>query len=108
MKIKVSKTFAKFINSVAQEQGWKVLAQVVTVSKEKYSFIVGGDIYDAAEYGDYDYTTGKVKAIMLTYPAEYYSCGQYLTTKLLNKEFKRQNVSDVSGLKRMIRDLCEI
>ena len=108
MKIKVSKVFADFINKTAMELNFPVHAQVVNLSENSYRWNVTTNIWDAEEYGDYDWTKGTFKAIMLTYPEDYYACPGYLTTKELNKEFKRLNVSDMDGLKNMVRGLCEI
>lgn len=108
MNIKVSKVFARFINKTAKEMGFEAEAEVVTVSKNNYSFIVGDDIFSAVIYGDYDYACGVVKAIIVRYPDGYYACPKYLTTKLLIEEVKRRGVKDLEGLKDMLRDLLEI
>ena len=108
MKIQVSKVFANFINKTAKELNFSVTAEVVTVSRDYYVINVCYDLFGALDYGDYDVTTGKVKAIMLTYPEEFYACPRFLTTKELNKEFERDGVKDLEGLKKMVRNICEI
>ena len=108
MKIKVSKTFAKFINETAKEMGFEVLAKVVEFSENAYKWNVSYDVFRAYDYGDFDFSKGTYKAICLSYPASYYSCNRYLTTYELNKEFKSAGVQDIEGLKAMVRNMCEI
>lgn len=108
MKVKVSKVFAKFINDTAKEMGFKCEAEVVTMSVETYHVYVDYDLIDAERYGDYDMYKGTAKAIRLDYPDDYCSMPRYLTTKELTKEFHSCHVQDVDGLKRMVRNMCEI
>ena len=109
MKIQVSKAFAKFINDSAREAGVKATAAVVYFSTPGvYSWTVGADPIDADYTGDYDYNTGRYKAIEISYPGEYYANCLYLTTARLTAEFRRRNVRTVEALKSMIRDLIEI
>ena len=108
MKIKVSKAFAKFINDTAKELGFEVFAKVVELSTNQYKINVDYDLFRAYDYGDFNSAKGTYKALCLSYPESYYSCGQYLSTYELNQEFKRMGVSDLIGLKKMIRELCEI
>jgi hypothetical protein len=109
MKVKVSKVFAKFINDTAKELGFKCEASVVTMSERGYRLNVGLDaMLDAQDNGDYDWGEDEYKAIRLDYPEEYYAMPQYLTTASLNREFRSCHVQDADGLKRMIRNMCEI
>lgn len=108
MKIKVSKVFADFINKTAEELNFSVHAQVVNLTENNYRLNVDYNIWDAQAYGDYNSNKGTFKAIRLSYPDDFCACPHYLTTKELNKEFKRLNVSDVEGLKNMISNICEI
>ena len=108
MKIKVSKTFAKFINDTAKELNFKVSAKVVELSENSYRWNVDSDIFRALDYGDYDICSRTGKAIMLVYPEDYFACPNYLTTYQLNQEFKRYNVSSLEDLKSMIKNMCEI
>ena len=108
MKIKVSKAFASFINKTAKEMGFNVAAKVVQMSANQYKWNVDLDLFHAEDFGDYDFTTGMFKAICLTYPANYYANPQYLTTYALNREFKRNNITSVEGLKQMVKTMCEI
>lgn len=107
MKIQVSKIFAKFINETAKKKGFQAAAAVVDLSENQYRYFVG-DVWEADQYGDYNYRTGKYKAIIIEYPAAYYASPVYLTTAALNREYRRAGVRDLEGLENMIQDLLEI
>ena len=108
MKIGVTKTFAKFVNDTAKEMGFEAHAEVVSIrSVSQYQLSVG-DLGDAAEGGDYDWETRELKALMITYPAEYYATPVYFSTKRLVTEAHRRGVKTIEALKKMIRDLFEI
>lgn len=105
MKIQVSKVFADFINKTVPN----VEASVRKMSENEYRIHVGiFALWDAEQYGDYDWQTGKYKAIVVLYPDDYYACPRYITTKELDNEFKRRGVKDAEGLKSMIKDMIEI
>lgn len=105
MKIQVSKVFADFINKTVTN----VEASVRKMSENEYRMHVGSfAVWDAEQYGDYDWQTGKFKAIVVLYPSDYYACPLYITTKELHKEFERRGVKDADGLKSMIKDMIEI
>lgn len=108
MKIKVSKVFADFINKTAKEMNFAVSAKVIELTENMYCFHVDSNIFHAYDYNDVNENNGKFKVIILTYPGNYYAVPNYLTTYQLTKEFKRRNITDVNGLKNMIRNLCEI
>ena len=103
MKIQVSKVFADFINKTVKG----VDAQVVKLTDRQYRFNCG-DPWDAGEHGDYDWQTGLYKAILVCYPADYYACPRYVSTKELTGEFRRQGVKDWEGLKEMLKDMLTI
>lgn len=105
MNIRVSKVFADFINKTAAN----VEASMLKMSEGEYRMNLGGfALWDAEQYGDYDWKTDKYKAIVVTYPSDYYACPRYISTKELDKEFKRRGVRDAEGLKAMIKDMVEI
>lgn len=109
MKVKVSKTFAAFINRVAKELGFKCEASVVSMAERGYRLNLGLDAaFDAEENGDFNWTTGEYKAIRIAYPSDYYAMSRYITTAQLTREFRRCHVTDETGLKDMVRTLCEI
>ena len=104
MYVQVSKVFADFINKTAKELSFEAHAEVVDMTFNQYRLSVG-DPFDADTA---DYKGDGFKAIMITYPAEYYACPQYLSTKTLKAEFHRRKVENFDGLKKMIRDMVEI
>lgn len=108
MKVKVSKTFAAYINKAAKELGFKVEASVVTMSGRAYKMNVSMDLYEAEGTGDYDYVEDEAKAIRVEYPAEYYAMPKYITTAELNREYRRRRVETEQELKEMLREMCEV
>lgn len=108
MKVKVSKTFAAFINKAAKELGFKAEASVVTMSSRSYKLNVSMDLFEAEETGDYDFVEDECKAIKVVYPDDYYAMPKYLTTASLTKEFRRRGLTTEAELKEMLKDMCEI
>lgn len=109
MKVKVSKTFAAYINKTAKALGFKAEASVVTMSERGYRLNVGLDaMLDAQDNGDYDWAEGEYKVIRVVYPDGYCAMPKYLTTASLTREFRRCNVSTEDELQQMLRDMCEI
>lgn len=105
MYIKVSKTFADFINKSAKEMNLNFRASVVELSENAYNWYIGNI---SGSWLDYNSKTGKYKAIIVEYPAAYYASPLYLTTSRLHTQFNRFGVKSVEDLKSMIRDICEI
>lgn len=101
MKIKATKTFAKYLNTL----GLNMTAELVKMSANEYRWRVG-DPFMAEQYGDYDYNTGKYAAIMLTYPYSYYACPRFLSTETLRIELS--GVRTEPALRSALHDLCEI
>lgn len=106
MNIRVSKVFAKFINTTAKEMGFKAHAEVIALRSNVYSFATGVDLWDAGR--DYDYETGTCKVIEVSYPYEYHATRRFLTTYELVKEFRRRGVKTAEELKEMLKDMLEI
>lgn len=104
MKIQVTKVFAKFINETAKQMNFKVAAEVVELSERGYLLNVG----DPDFYQDYNPTTGKFKAILVTYPAEYCAACRYIGTPELVRKFRYNNIRTVDELREMLRDMLEI
>ena len=107
MVIKVSKVFARFMNKSAAAAGVEFSASVVSLDPN-YAGFVGVDPWEAYDHGDYDYNTGKIRAIMVNYPPEFYACARYVGTAELVKEFKRRGVRDAAGLSAMVVDMFSI
>lgn len=108
MYIQVSKVFAKFINKTAKELGFEAYAYVAELNENQYRMMVSDPEEAIWDGYDYDWDKGVFKAICIEYPAEYYACPQFLTTKMLTKEYRRQGVSNTEELKEMIRCMVEI
>jgi hypothetical protein len=106
MNIQVSKVFAKFINKTAKELGFEAHAEVIALRSSAYTFATGTDLWDAG--ADYDYATGTVKVIEVSYPYDFYATRKFLTTYELVKEFRQRGVKTVDELKEMLRDMLEI
>lgn len=109
MNIKVSKTFANFINKTAKEMGFKAEASVVVLSENQaHGFLGMEGMFDADDYGDYDIASNTYKAIRVVYPYEYYACPMFITTGMLVREWRRRGGTDVQDLKDMLREMIEI
>ena len=107
MKIKVSKTFCSYINKVAKETGKRFSARFIAVSEAQYNLRCG-NIFDAYDYGDYNFENNTASVIAVNYPPEFYACDRLLTTKELTQEFRRRQVTTEPELRRMIVDMLEI
>lgn len=106
MNIKVSKTFAKFINTTAKEMGFKAHAEVVALRSSAYTFATGVDMWDGE--CDYDWETGTYRVIEVSYPYDFYATRKFLTTYELVSEFRKRGVKSVEDLKDMLREMLEI
>lgn len=101
MRVKVSKVFAKFIETNCAN----LSAEVVELSQGAYSYNVGS-IWDAGD--DYNPATGKFKAICISYPSEWYASPRYISTAQILAEFHRYNVITAVGLVAMLNDWLQI
>lgn len=88
MNIQATQVMAKAINKAFKAKGWGYQAKQVMLTDREYSLYVG-DVYDAEDYGDYSDQENKYRAIRIIYPADYYACDRYLTTKDLNRLFSK-------------------
>ena len=94
MKIASTKAMATLLNKIAKEMGITDRHfRYITVSPEVYKRYIDIEIYNAYDNGDYNWETGKIRAIEVEYPSEYYANNNYLTTKDLNRIFKRYKSS---------------
>jgi hypothetical protein len=106
MNIKVSKVFAKFINTTAKEMGYEAHAEVIALRSSAYTFATGTDRWDGE--CDYDWEHDTYRVIEVSYPYEYYATRRFLTTHELVKEFRKRGVSTADELKKMLRDMLEV
>lgn len=104
MKIQVSKTFANFINSLKINVVDDV--NVVYLTEKQYRWCVASDIWDAEV--DFDYKTGKYKAIRIDYKPNCYANPLLISTKMLNDMYRRENVHTANDLANALKHLIEI
>lgn len=101
MRVKVTKVFAKFIESNCAG----LSAEVVELSEDAYYYNVGS-IWDAGD--DYSPATGKFRAICVSYPPEWYASPRYISTAQILEEFHRNNVTTAAGLVDMLNNWLQI
>lgn len=103
MQVKVSKTFAKYVNQFCQETGLAEEVAYREVSPINYPRGAREAVYN----GD---TTpkGKCKVIEIFYKASDYACPTTLTTGYLISESRRRNIKTEADLKEMLEDLIAI
>lgn len=105
MKVKATKTMTKELNKVAKASGIPYRFEYIEVPLDTYRFCINYDYFEAYDYGDYDISTGKVKAIEVVYPSEWYACPQYLTTARLHSLYEKGDTLE-SYLVRVVEN-CE-
>lgn len=88
--------------------GFKAMAKVVKCPADRYEFHTGDNLFDAMDWGDFDWDNKEMKVLQVVYPPEYYACERLVTTKQLNEEYKRRGCTTFDDLKEMIRDMFEI
>lgn len=111
MKIASTKTMATLLNKIAKEMGTSDRHfRYITVSQDVYQRYIDIDIYNAEDYGDYNWQTGKIRAIEVEYPSEYYACNRYLTTKELNRVFKwyKSSIKNADDFAKKVIEEMEI
>jgi len=86
MRVKVTYPMAKVIQEAMPKDH---SVKLVKLTPKEYAWHVHyGGIYHAEDHGDYDWKTGKCKAIQIIYPSDYYAMPQYITSKDLNDYFR--------------------
>lgn len=104
IKIKVTGTMVKMLKKALPEYDFRL----VKMTRREYATQVHYDEYTAHDYGDYDYADDIYKAIKVTYPAEYYACTNYITTKELLDVVKEYDVKDSNDLINALKNAYEI
>lgn len=82
IQIKTSKRLADLLN----KNNEKCTIYQVKMTEREYNWNVDGDAL-WLDCADFDYNTGKYSVLAVEYPAEYYACNRYITTKDLHKIF---------------------
>lgn len=107
MKVRVSNVMAKYIQKLEPEYS----VSVAKVDKNTYENITGDTVYDAWSYGDsYLNTKGEevFKVLRINYPDEYYAMPKYLTTQMMNEEYRRHKAINNGDFDTFIKELIEI
>ena len=105
MQIKVSKTFAKFINQTARENGLKFEANYIEMGERFYNYYVGACW---GSWHDYNAETGKYKVIQIVYPYDDHAATVQLSSARLWNLCDRYGVKTADDLKNMLIDVLSI
>ena len=100
MRVKVTKRMA---NEIQKRTGFN--ATLEKLNCNNYQWYVSGD--PDANIQDYDIETGLFSAIRIDYPAEYYACPRYLTTRDLSNIFYGCDGS-INDFFRAVKNAIEI
>lgn len=93
MKIASTQAMATLLNKMAKKlDKTDIHFRYITLTPEVYKRYVDIEIYNAYDNGDYNWKTGKLRAIEVEYPDEYYACNRYLTTQELSRIFRWNKV----------------
>ena len=89
MKIKTTKTLAKFLSEKLKEHE-TTKNYTLTHEKVPQSFFIWQVDFDYLEHEtDFDYIDNKYNVFKIVYPCEHYANNLYLTTKDLNRIFNK-------------------
>ena len=101
MKVKATNPMTKLLN----ENLSAYLFRLEKFTPDQFKVFVDVDIWK--NEADYNPTTGKMQAIKVIYPDEYYSMPRYLTTYDLVKIFRRSDKT-MTGFIQAVKDEIEI
>lgn len=104
MKVQATRVMANALNKGAREHGKAYAFRHITVTPQEYERYIDSDLFTAEDYGDYNASTGKLRAIKVVYPDEYYAMPRYLTTRALNREFVSGDTAE-SYIKRVLESV---
>lgn len=89
MKIKTTKTLAKFLSEKLKEhettKNYTLTHEQLT--QNNFSWLVDMDYYKHTT--DYNYNNNTFNVFKISYPYDYYACDKYITTKDLNRIFDK-------------------
>lgn len=111
MKVASTTTMTKLLNDAIKHHNIKDRQfKYETLEEDDYKMNVDYDTYNAEEWGDYNYKTGKYRVIKVLYPYEYYAMPSYLTTASLNALAKQHQgeYKNAEELAKIIIDAVEI
>ena len=103
MKAKVTKALAARLRSEFLETlpGYRITFETYTQSE--YQRYVDYDLFRHEE--DFDYKTGMMKVIRVSYPDEYYACARHLTTRDVQQAARRGHGTMEGFLKEIAKDI---
>lgn len=84
MRVQATKKMTGELNKVAKRTGKPYRFEHTTMKPNVYEWLVDYDIFNAYDYGDYDISTGLMRAIKVVYPEEFYAIPRYITTRELH------------------------
>lgn len=99
MKIKVSKVFASYMKKQLPKD---YNITVIEVTDDTAIALLGRDRFWNTQSQDFNDNTRLTKVIKITYPDEYYAMPNYICTDELSEMFKRDGVTDIDSLNKMI------
>lgn len=89
MKVQATKAMTSEINAYFKENGIPYEAIYETMSPAAYRWEV--DINAEQHEDDFLPATGKMRAIKISYPENFYACPRYVTTRDLLKVFRKSD-----------------
>lgn len=102
MVVKVSKVMVKFMNENVLN-GTGMVADYCEMSQQNYELYVHYDLF--SHENDFNAKNGKMKAIKILYPDEYYAMPKYLTTNDLVRVFRGSDKTVESFVKCLLNEV---
>ena len=93
MRIAATNKMVAALNRAAVAAGKPYKFSYSTMNTGAYAWYVG-DIWAAYDYGDYNSSTGKMRAVRVSYPCEYYAAPRYISTAELNSIYEAGDTLD--------------
>ena len=103
MKITTSKTFTKYLNQEAKKRNIPYRFYHEKMSERSFAWYVS--MTPENHMIDFDYNEDVFKTIRVEYPADYYACDRYLTTKDLNRCFSRSDKTADSFMDELFEEI---
>ena len=101
MKVQAARKITKAINDFLKENGERMRAKYVTMSRRAFEINVDFDLWENEI--DYLPASDKMRAVKIVYPVKYHAMPRYLTSAALVKLFRRYDKS-YNGFMREVLD----
>lgn len=101
MNVQVSKAMTNEINNYFKNNGIPYKAQYETMTPAAFGWNV--DINTEQHEADFLPASGKMRAIKILYPEDFYACPRYVTTRELLRVFRKSNKT----LAGFLGNLCD-